>query len=71
MLHVLSPVLTQFDVFYCLNFLTAQSHTPALRVEGDSCVLLVFSSGSHPWPTLPPFLELDHNAAKRVEHAGP
>lgn len=39
---------------YCLNFLTAQSRTPALRVEGDSCVLLVLSSGSHPQSTPPP-----------------
>lgn len=46
---------------HCVNVLTAQSHTPALRVGGDSCVLLVLSSGPHPQslPTSPLFPKLD------------
>lgn len=48
-------------LYYCVNVLTAQSHTSALRVEGDSCVLLVLSSGPHPQstPTSPLFPKLD------------
>lgn len=49
------------SLYHCVNVLAAQSHTPALRVEGDSCVLLVLSSGPHPQstPTSPLFPKLD------------
>lgn len=49
------------SLYHCVNVLAAQSHTPALRVEGDSCVLLVLSSGPHPQslPTFPLFPKLD------------
>lgn len=58
-------------LYYCVNVLTAQSHTSALRVEGDSCVLLVLSSGPIPSLCPPPFFSPSLTLLAYREHSSP